>query len=194
MVFDILHYTCDAPNASSICTGRFHYMNRFLHLRLSVVLRKYATACLAYSWILGLISGLWVVHYADLSLPEIENSFRYYTPVSIFSIALLPVLISALVVFAEQFWLLLPISFLKAFSFAYVSALVIGSYGPASWLVQLLLVFSDCISLPFLWLFWCRMLKSTHRITFSMVLPITLVAFSIGVLDFKVISPFFFFF
>ena len=165
-------------------------MNRILHHRLSVVLRKYAIPCLACSWIIGLVSGLWAVRYVDFDLFGLENFFHSYTPLSVFSVALLPVLISVLVVFTEQFWLLLPISFLKAFSFAYVGSLVGSGYGSAGWLVQMLLMFSDCISLPFIWWFWCRILKSTEQITFSSILPIALVAVSIGALDFKVISPF----
>ena len=165
-------------------------MNRVLCLRLSAVLRKYAIPCLAFSWIFGLISGLWAVGYGDFHLAGLEDSFRSYTPFSVFSVALLPVLISALVVFAEQSWLLLPISFLKAFSFAYVSSLVTGGYGSAGWLIQFLLMFSDCVSLPFLWWFWCRLLKSRQQIAFSTIFPVAIVAFFIGALDFKVISPF----
>lgn len=166
-------------------------MNRFSHRRLSVLLRKYAMTCLACSWILGLISGLWTSRYAAFHLIGLEDSFHLYTPISILSVALLPVLISALVVFAEQSWLLLPISFLKAFCFAHVGALVTKSFGSASWLIQILLMFSDCVSLPFLWWFWYRLLKSSQQIAFSTIFPIALAALSIGVLDFKVISPFF---
>ena len=165
-------------------------MNRILRLRLSSFLRKYAIPCLACSWILGLISGLWAVRFVDFDLPGLEDSFHSYTLFGVISVALLPVLISTMVVFVERSWLLLPFSFLKAFSFAYVGSLVTGGYGSAGWLIQSLLMFSDCLSLPFLWWFWCRLLKSAQQITFSTIFHITLVAFSIGVLDFKVISPF----
>ena len=165
-------------------------MDRFFRLSLPVTWRKYAVPYLASSWILGLILGIWAARYADFDLSGLQDSFRYYTPISILSVALFPVLISVLVVFIERSWLLPVIGFLKAFGFAYVSSLLTRNFGSAGWLIQLLVMFSDCISLPFLWWFWCRLLKSAQQISFSGILPVTLVAIAIGALDFRVISPF----
>ena len=165
-------------------------MNGILCLRFSSVWRKYAIPYLACSWIAGLIFGLWVVGFADFNLPVLNDSSSCYTSISIISVAFIPVLMSVLAVYAEKSWLLLVICFLKAFSFAYVSYFVTRTYGSAGWLIQLLVMFSDCISLPFLWWFWCRLLTSTQKISFSTVFPGTLGAIAIGVLDFKVISPF----
>ena len=164
-------------------------MDRFLHSRLPVMLRKYAVSCLACSWILGLFFGLWAVRYTAFDPSVLRASFLNYTPISIISVALLPVLISVLAVFTEQSWLVLVVGFLKAFGFSYVSYLVTSGYGAAGWLIQFLVMFSDCLSLPFLWWFWCVLLKS-ERLCGSLLFPAAIAATAIGILDFRVISPF----
>lgn len=165
-------------------------MKRMLHLRLSAILRKYAVPYLACSWILGLIFGLWVISSAPADLSYTNDFFRRYTPVSMISVSLFPVLVSFLVVFAERSWVLLVISFLKAFGFAYTSCLVTRGYGSAGWLIRFLVMFSDCISLPFLWWFWCQLLKGRLKISVPMVFSVSVPAIAIGILDIQVISPF----
>lgn len=165
-------------------------MERTLHLRLSAVLRKYAVPCLACSWSLGLIFGLWVIGYAPVDLSYAEDFFHRYTPVSMISISLFPVLVSFLVVFAERSWMLLVISFLKAFGFVYTSCLLTRGFGSAGWLIRLLVMFSDCISLPFLWWFWCQLLKGRQKISIPVVFSVFAAATAIGILDIQVISPF----
>ena len=165
-------------------------MDRFTHLRFSAAWRKYAIPYLACSWILGLIFGLWAVRYADFHFPVTEDSVYHYTPISIVTVAFLPVLMSVLAAYADKTWLLPAIGFWKAFSFAYVSYLMTSAYGSAGWLIQLLVMFSDCVSLPFLWWFLCLLLRSSQKISFSSVFPIILGAIALGVLDFKMVSPF----
>lgn len=155
-------------------------------------LRKDPTHFLAFTWLTGLLSGL-IISLGHL--PATASMMRLAPTVQVSIVSLIiaisfPLLLSAIAVFCSGPWLLIPIVFGKAFLYAFVCAGVLNSWGSAGWLLQLLLVFSDTLMLPVLWLFWLR----TCRHTGKGIIPGIILAASAGLLicsiDFRFISPF----
>lgn len=165
-------------------------MDRFLHLILPKNVRKVSTVFLACAWVSGLVLGA-VLPANDFLVSAMRRAAA--GPVSITGLLaaiLLPFLFSAFAVYSSEFWLLIPIAFIKAFLFSFSGAAVIYSFGQSGWLVRLLLIFSDSLMLPFLWWYWLQALSfGKTRFLFNSIC-VLIAAFIIGSLDFTVISPF----
>ena len=152
--------------------------------------RKYATHILALAWTLGLVFGFCAIA-AGLLSPAFGQAIKLPPSLfSIISVLLLPIVVSLLAVFAGQRWLIYPLAFLKALTFAYVGWSVVITFGSAGWLIRLLFMFSDCACVPLLWWFWNRALK----LEFDALLPASLSAgltvLGIGIVDYGVVAPF----
>ena len=128
-----------------------------LYLRLSDHCRKYALSYLACSWISGLILGTSAANGLALDAASYQLLLQDRTLIQLLSVILLPVFVSVLVISTNHPIGLLPIVFLKSFCFAYTSRLLTQDFNTAGWLIQILTMFSDCASLPILWLFWHRL-------------------------------------
>ena len=102
----------------------------------------------------------------------------------------LPIVIAVLAVFIGQRWLIFPMAFLKAVAFAYVGWSVVITFGSAGWLIRLLLLFSDCASMPLLWGFWNKALVSDFDALVPASVAAVLTILGIGIVDYGVISPF----
>ena len=165
-------------------------MDKFLHHQLSAHCRKYATAYLACSWLLGLVSGIFAANGTTSHFDLPDTLFQAPEPVTLLSVMLLPVLVSVLFVCAGKSALLLAVCFLKAFSFAYVSRVVTAGFGTAGWLIQFLAMFSDCMSLPVLWLFWRRLIARPQHSILRLSTDAVLTTLVIGIMDCHFISPF----
>ena len=162
----------------------------YIFLHISTNVRKYATTLLAFSWIIGFCFGLSAILVGGCNAVLYQAVDLKPSFFSIISVLLLPMLISLLAVFAGQRWLIFPLAFLKALSFAYVGWSVVVTFGSAGWLVRLLLMFSDCASVPLLWWFWKRVLSSEFHAIFPAAVAVTVTLLGIGIIDFGVIAPF----
>ena len=164
-------------------------MGRFLHLRFANYWRKYAAFTLAFCWIFGLIFGVLIARNVSIEALPLVDSLQNHVPGSLLTVMLFPVAVSVLVMYMDQSWLIPLIAFLKSFSFAYVSWILMQSFGTARWLMQFLMMFSDCLSLPLLWWFWHRLLKSARSSLFQLSILMVLATLAIGMLDIRFISP-----
>ena len=165
-------------------------------MRSSIYLRLFDPQCkctltaLACSWLFGSCFGLWAAKSTVMDLSALNAALQNEASVSIFAVMLFPFVVSILLVYMRQSWLLTVIALFKSFSFVYVSRILMKDFGSAGWLVQLLIMFSDCASLPLLWWLWCRLLYLKKRETlFSLSIPPVLAAISIGIMDDRFISP-----
>ena len=170
--------------------GRIHRMIRFTFVHRSSGGRKYDTSILAFSWTLGLVFGICSVAAGSFGpafqqAADVSPSFF-----SIISVLLLPLVISLLALYAGQRWVIFPLAFLKALSFAYVGWSVIATFGSAGWLIRLLMMFSDCATVPLLWWFWRKALTSEFDALVPPSIAVALTIFGIGIVDYGVISPF----
>lgn len=158
----------------------------------SIRWRKICKALLALSWHFGLLGGVLVTVNADPSLVTLMHT-AVRCRVSIFgvlTVTFLPFLLSAFAVIFSSPWLIIPISFLKAFLFGYCASAVSVAFGSAGWLIQWLLLFSSCCSVPVLYWFWLRHITGTKEVIWSDLMICALIILLIASLDYRVISPF----
>lgn len=124
--------------------------------------RKGCRCFLAFSWLSGMLCGL-LFFLSAKSTALLWMRGAPYSSVSIvryFCVALLPVLLSVFAVFlSAKLWLLL-ICFIEAFLFSSVSIGFRLAFGSGGWLIQTLLMFGQCISLPVLYWYWLRRLSA----------------------------------
>ena len=164
-------------------------MVRFLHLRYANHIRNYAVPILASCWIMGLIFGVVVARSASVELCSLATTTKNASLFSALIVVTFPIIVSILIIYMGLSWLIPVVAFFKAFCFAYVSQVLVSDFGSASWLMQLLWMFSDCASVPFLWLFWCQSLKSTKFSLISSSSVTIIAVFVITILDYRFISP-----
>lgn len=166
-------------------------MARFFHHILPDVWRKNCKLYLAFSWLCGLGFGVLVFSYAGNShIPLMRMAATsHMSIVSLLSVLILPFLLSAFAVFCFRPQLLLAVSFGKAFSFAFVSISAIAAFGSAGWLVRLLLMFSEMLSLPLLFWFWLRYISGDFRPAPAAIFLTAALVFLIGSVDHCYISP-----
>lgn len=147
---------------------------------------------LGYSWILGLIfGGLAAVFVSnDVSSLMHAASVSRVSIVGLLSVYLFPLLFSALAVYMNLPYLLLPICFLKAVSFSYLAMGVSIAFGSAGWLVRLLLMFSDLASFPILWWFWSRSRSGSHGSLLRFFTAALCLAAVFGSIDYCLVAPF----
>lgn len=151
---------------------------------------KCSTAILAFSWTMGLAVGLCAIVSGCCDAIFYQAADITPTFFSIISVLLLPIMIAVLAVFIGQCWLIFPMAFLKAVAFAYVGWSVVITFGSAGWLIRLLLLFSDCASMPLLWWFWNKALVSDFDALVPASVAAVLTILGIGIVDYGVISPF----
>ncbi len=167
-------------------------MDLFFHSPMQRSSRRDTPFFLAFAWILGIVFGVGASYCASHSLSSLMR-MTANSPVSIFgllSAMLLPLLCSAFAVYISCPWLLIPTAFLKAFLYTYFSFGILASYGSAGWLIRLLLIFSDTLMLPVLWLFWLRGIQWGRVDFLYRLIPAVSVVFLIGSIDYSIISPF----
>lgn len=165
-------------------------MARFLHRFFSELRRNANVAILAACFLVGLILGIRMSHEAEFSFSLMRSALKSTVSiVRLLSVLLLPFLFSALAVYFSKPKLLYGIAFLKAFAFGFVSAGINAAFGSAGWLVRLLVMFSDCMSMPILWLYWLRHLPG-KRVFQAADVMITVGCISlVGFLDHMLIMP-----
>ena len=121
------------------------------------------------SWILGLGFGGLAFGYGKdhlVSLMPLVLSSQL-SIVGLCACALLPYLFSVFAVYLSLPWMLIPICFAKACSFAYISCGVYQVFGSGSWLVHWLLLFVDTMSIPVLYLYWLRHISGFRSFRFG---------------------------
>lgn len=167
-------------------------MASFFPLNRSSIPRKGTITVLAFVFLLGLILGGFCALRADASNGILvrEALSIQASVIPLLFVLLLPFLLSVIVFYANQPRLLIPIVFGKGFVFAYVSICVRNVYPDSGWLLQFLLMFTDCVNLPILWWYWLQGLDagSTGR-TRPAVTAVTILS-AVGLLDVFYVSPF----
>ena len=164
-------------------------MDMFLRLRFLNFFRKYAISALACCWILGLILGILISHKVYVDSGYLVSSFQSRNAITLIMVILLPVLTSVLVTYMGHLWVLPLIAFCKSFSFSYVSCIFLGHFGSAGWLIQFLIMFSNCMLLPLLWWFWCALLRNRQQSQILLSVLMILLTIILAVLDDFLIFP-----
>ena len=153
--------------------------------------QRFRRVLLSISWVFGMLSGcIYGQSLRDLSIQAVNMSvFGLPTMIGSISAALLPFLLSALVVSIGEPWLLLFISAFKAFSFSFCAWGVYLTFGQSSWLVLFLFLFSDLCLIPVLYLYWLRHIRGEAAYIWEHLLMLVYVLM-IAVLDQRITAPF----
>lgn len=108
-------------------------------------------------WLAFILAGGIVASLHLECLPGLFHSVHVgYWYLSAFFPTILPFLFSAFAAYFSKPKLMLPVCFWKAFCFGFCGFGISLVYGQCSWLMRLLLMFSDLCSLPILLFYWLR--------------------------------------
>ncbi len=144
------------------------------------------------SWLLGLIAGLLVALRTATTFNSWTLSLQYsdLSVIGFLATLIFPYLLSAILFRVSTWKAVLPLIFLKAFSYSWCAIAIVRVFVYSGWLLRLLLLFSDSLSVVLLLWFWIRNCNSDtagrHR-DLLLCLVLTLI---IGCVDCSLISPF----
>ena len=167
-------------------------VDRFLRLNLGVFNCRTSRVLLAIFWITGLLLGTLTSLLAD-DLLFSTMRMALCGGMSILGLLvalLLPLLITAFAVYISQPLLFLPLSFLKAFLFSFVGAGLLTAFGSSAWLLRILLMFADSLTLPLLWWVWLRVLSDEYSSPMRSTLVAAAFVALIGCFDYVYVAPF----
>lgn len=153
---------------------------------------RYCIPLLNAFWVVGLLSGILVsLSFRELLVPMLRQAVCEDNSVSGFLVvSVLPFIFCAYSVSLSEHWLLPLIGGLKALSFGFCACGVALAFGQSGWLIRMLLLFSDCITVPLLYWFSLRHISGrTSRVLRDMVVVIV-VLLVVGYADCMVVSPF----
>ncbi len=154
--------------------------------------KKFGTAVLLIFWVFGSVLGVLFVMSGNTVYPTVIRN-AVLQPQSLSGIlvaALLPFLIGTLAVSCSEFWVLPVLGGIKAFAFSYVTFTVSVIFGQSSWLIYVLLLFSDMLLVPVFCVFCLRYVSGDQVLLRREVYIWFLVAILVGCLDYCFISPF----
>ena len=143
-------------------------------------------------WIIGLGVG----SYSAICTSTIHNSltqwlcYSHLSVVGLIVCLTLPFLLSAILFRMSLPGAVIPVIFLKAFSFSYCASSLVYPLHYSGWLLRLLFLFSDSmVTVPFL-LFVMRNISSDRRSRHISLLQCLIWILIIGCIDSCLISPF----
>lgn len=122
---------------------------------------------LCAGWVLGIVSGCisaCFVHINDSLMHMLLYS--HMSIVGGLAVSFFPLVISAIIVWYSKTFLLIPLSFIKAYMFSYASGIILRTFSCAGWLACLLYMFADIVLAFFFFRLWFCCLKkdcSFHR-------------------------------
>ncbi len=153
---------------------------------------KSSVITLLVLWSLGFICGLYVaLSESDLLLPLIQNAT--ITRQSIFgviAVIFIPIAVSGISIYCSAPVIIYIYSIFKGFCFSFCLCCVATVYGHASWLVRILLLFTDSCSIVFLLWLWYRCLCLESHIVRKDLRFCTILLTAIGLVDYFFVSPY----
>ena len=160
--------------------------------RSRMAARKGMPIILAVCWTAGVVFGAFC--YCS-SPPEVASLmhravFCSASIVGLLNAALIPFLLSALLMALSMPNLLFGLCFVKAFLFSFVSMGILACSGSGGWLLRCLFLFSDCAVLPVLFGYWFWLASApgkTCRFIITCVVFFAIVL--VTILDYRVIAP-----
>lgn len=154
--------------------------------------RKACIFMLFLLWIFALVFGCFLGANVQGSTVSWMRAapVRCVSIVSMLAVSLLPFLITAFAVYSTQTWLILPLAFFKAFSFAFFSVMLIFAFQGSGWLVRFLLMISDFAFLPLLFWLWVRALCGSCEYLYRDILICSVISTVVSFLNYFIVSPF----
>ena len=156
------------------------------------IARKGMSLILAICWINGIVFGVFCY---SASPPEVISLMHRMLPCSVsivglLNAALIPFLLSALLIALSMPVMLIGLCFLKAFLFSFVSMGVLACAGSGGWLLRYLFLFSDCVTLPVLFGYWFGCVSTPKKSRLVLATCVVFLVLSlVTILDYHVIAP-----
>jgi len=150
----------------------------------------YGRIVLGFSWISGLILGCILFCFSASHVTSLMRGF-YFSSVSIVGLFLtvaFPYLITILAVFFSSYFLIFVFSFLKGICFSFISLLLVYTYD-YGWLIRLLLMSFEFISIPTLYVCWSRVLVRCNHGSVTECLGWFSFSFLLASIDYRIFSP-----
>ena len=130
----------------------------FLHSALFRFMRKVSTIFLAFFFVLGFLFGIYTFMQSEVSLASLMRGsvVSAVSIVDFLACALLPFLLSCIVVTRGKTGFLYLICFAEAFLYAYISMIVIYSFPAPAAFYRWFFLFGEAVSLPLLFFYWIQ--------------------------------------
>lgn len=168
------------------------YMEKTTVLQIFSQRRRAGSFLLAVCWLFGVLLGFCAAIFAGNSLSSLMrgSTVGSVSIVRMLVLSSLPFLLSALAVYLSQPWLIFALSFLKAFCFSFCAVGIHLAFGSSGWLVQLLLLFTDCFTIPVLYLYCSKLIQYGVNKADTCFLRCLIYACCVGIVDYCWIAPF----
>ena len=154
--------------------------------------RKVSRFFLAFFWIAGILSGVWIFRRTGAILVSVMRRAAL-SPVSIVGLltaSCLPFLLSALAVFLSCPAFLLPITFADGLLLGLAASAVLGAFGSAGWLMCFFISFSAFFTAPLTFFYRLRYVSGERRGSLPEFLLMAGLHVLIGYIDLSFVSPF----
>ena len=157
-------------------------------IHLGICCRKQRVV-FASVWLFGLLCGMSLALSQSIDL---SYYFAFYT--TSIHVSLLFLLVARILPLVVSYfslrYLLLPVVFIKAILLSFTSVSILISLDSSVWLILLLFLFSDILTLPVLLWFWLCLIETGERNSLgNHILGTALIAL-ISLFDYMVVSPF----
>lgn len=154
---------------------------------------KGSVILLSFLWMVGLVCGLYFISSSGDWITGLFTCVAgsRQSILGLLAVVCIPLIVSAIAIYFSAPALIYIYSVIKAFSFGCSLCGIAITFRHSSWLVRLLLLFSDTgLVVLMLWL-WCRMLyKNRFSVRKDLVFCIAASAV-IGIIDYFLVSPYF---
>ena len=167
-------------------------MGRFFRLNPVLLSEALTRRILTIIWLCGLLFGALFSLFSGAPDQEVIRSALHsrVSFFSLFSALILPLLITALLVYLSKLYFLFPLVFLKAFAFASIGTGFLNSFDSSSWLVHCFAMFSDILILPVLWYLWLHAFSYKRDVTLRHITAAVIVVLSVCYIDCFWVAPF----
>lgn len=147
---------------------------------------------LCFCWILGVLLGFSSALMAKDILFSMMPGFVFgsVSIVGILAVSVVPLLLSAIVVYLSEYWMIYFLCLTKAFCFSFCATGISLSFGCAAWLITSLLMFSDLLTIPILFLYSCLSVQSFTGKRLVLFGCCFAACCCIGIVDYCFIVPF----
>ena len=143
-----------------------------------------------FACLFGYVFGAWYITRYSISSKVLLLEFPQMSIVTGVMISALPFIVFYICFRYRADHLIFPLAFIRMFLFMYCFGAITIAYADAGWLVRLLILFSDCITVPLLIWYTITKLIHTHRKRDRHFKTCLVVIIVVRCIDCYVISPF----
>lgn len=151
---------------------------------------RFSRYLLAICWFVGVLLGFYAATPSESNVSAARwFAYGQSAPWHIFLSLCIPVVVSRLAQELSCRWTIFILGFIKAFLFSYSATIIGHCFGSAGWLVRFLLLFSQYMTLPALYLYFDLLLRKPCRKTYYVESILFIYIAGVVIVDRFVIYP-----